>query len=361
MKQLILILGFSLLIAGCGEQGASDQSLESVESPRGEKLAFHSFHDKQWGMVAVQLPLPADWQVMEDGGNGNPSVTGPNGVKVIDFPAEGFVYTNDPAAQQMHRQNGTRVRLMPGIDELIQQDIVPWARDQGLEFVRQYEIEEITRVDEWYNQQLYKVFPVQAQNAAIGTEWKTQNGDPFFFLMHLAVQTGDGLQTWYYYANGLHAEPEYFEEAKQQLIFGLANARYNPQYIQAYNQSEAQKAGQSWAAHQQRMATNQANFEASQRAIVSSNNAVNDAIMGSWRERNASQDRSQNQYINSITEQNTMIDPSTGQTYQVDSGANNYWMNRDGEYISTDNYNYNPNTDQNVNQQDWQQMEDYQE
>lgn len=360
----VLLLGLAVLTPGCSndtiDPASEPEKVSHAIAPQNnEKIVLHDFHDPQSGMVSVQLPLPASWQVMKNGGNGAPSVTGPNGLKIIDFPAQSFLYTPDQQSQYFHQQNGSNVRQMPGVDQLIEQDAIPWARTQGLEFVRKYEIPEITRVDAWYNEQLYKVFPVQSSNAAIGTEWKAQNGDPFFMLIHLMVQEGNGLQTWFYYVNGLQAEPGYFQTAKQHLIFGLANARYNPQQIQAYNQREAQRAGQSWAAHQQRMASNQANFEASQRAIVDSNNAVNDAIMGGWRERNAITDRSHSQYIDSIQDKTNVINPSTGQTYKVDAGANNYWINNDQKYITTDDYNYNPNTDPSLNQQNWEKVEEY--
>jgi len=327
--------------------------------PGQAELVLHPFRDQQSGMLMVEMPFPASWRVAQNRGQGEPSITGPNELKIFDFPAQNFIYTDDPQMQQVYYQSGQPVRPMPGIDALIRQDVEPWAAQQGLRFVRRFNIPEVARVDQWYHEQLYQAVPTRSEHAVIGSDWETANGDKFFLLMHLVVGTGGGLQTWFYYSRGLQAETAYYETAKKHLIFGLANARYNPQYIQAYNQREAQKAGQSWAAHNQRMRNNQASFEASQRAIVGANDAVNDSIMQGWRDRNAIQESGHDQYIDSVRDKNTMVDPSTGQAWEVDSGANEYWINPDGEYLPTDDYNYNPNIDPAVDDQDWQRLEEY--
>jgi hypothetical protein len=157
---------------------------------------------------------------------------------------------------------------------------------------------------------------------------------------------------------GLQAEPAHFARAKKQLIFALSNTRYNLQPIMAYNQQEAQRVGQSWASHNQRMMQNQANFEASQRAHVNKSNAINDAIMSGWKERNAASDRSQEQFLDVINERSNVVDPTTGQGYKVASGANQYWMNSNGEYIGTELHDYNPNLDENMNEVKWQELKE---
>ncbi len=166
------------------------------------------------------------------------------------------------------------------------------------------------------------------------------------------------MQNWSYWLSGLTAETTHFESAKKQLIFSLANVRYALEPIAAYNQREAQKAGQSWAAHNQRMAQNQAAFEAQQRAFVNKSNAINDAIMNGWRERNASSDRQHEQFVDAITEKTKVTNTATGQTYKVQSGYNQYWMNNNGEYISTNQYDYNPNLDDAMNNQQWEELKE---
>jgi len=49
-------------------------------------------------------------------------------------------------------------------------------------------------------------------------------------------------------------------------------------------------------------------------------------------------------------------DPFPGQRYKVASGANQYWMNRNGEYIGVDSPNSNPNLDRLMDQEDWEKL-----
>ncbi|WP_396636884.1 hypothetical protein [Maribacter sp. R77961] len=42
-----------------------------------------------------------------------------------------------------------------------------------------------------------------------------------------------------------------------------------------------------------------------------------------------------------------------GRSYQVASGETEYWINSNGEYITSNNYNYDPNMDNSVNSQSW--------
>ncbi len=316
---------------------------------------MHPFQDAQ-GVVTVEMPFPSTWKVMSKAQQGEPSIVGPNGIKVVNFPGQNFMYTRDPRMQQTYRQGGQQLRALPGFEQLVQQDIAPWAAKQGLQFVRQYEIPEVSRIDQWYNEQLFKAVPAQMQIAAIGTEWVNADGDPYFVLMHLVAGDNATMQTWYYFCTGLQAKKPHFEAARKQLIFALANARYNPKPIMAYNEMEARKAGQSWAAHNQRMAQNQANFEASQRAFVNRSTAAHDALMNNWRERNAASDKSQERFVDTITERSKVVDPASGTQFKVESGYNHYWMNADGKYLSTDEQDYDPNLDESVNNQKWQEL-----
>ncbi|HLP52931.1 MAG TPA: hypothetical protein VK154_18710 [Chitinophagales bacterium] len=318
-----------------------------------EKLVPVPFKDNQ-GQVTAVMPLPSSWKLGT--GNGQPTFTGPNGIKVTDYPAQSFMYVTDPRLQQSYYQSGMKMRAMPGVDALIQQDIAPWAANRGLQYVRHYEVPEVSKIDKWYSDQLYKAVPSRTEMVAIGTEWKSADGAPFFMLLHINVSNTAEMQNWYYMATSVEAEPEYFERAKKQLLFSLANTHYPLEPIMAYNQREAQKAGQSWAAFNQRMAQNQANFEASQRAHVNKTNAINDAIMGNWRASNESSDRQHEQFVDAITERTKVVDPTTGQQYKVSSGYNHYWMNSDGHYISTDKFSYNPNLDENINNIKWQEL-----
>jgi len=365
---LIIHLTVTYLVFGCGNGASANEPLGAAQiqqaqdpkqrgAPGGkwEKLVMHPFHDAQ-GAVIVEMPFPVAWKVMSNHKVGEPTIVGSNGVKVIDFPGKFFTYTRDPRLQQTYRAAGQQLRAMPSVEQIVQQDFVPWAAGQGLKFVRQYEIPEISKIDKWHNDQLFKAVPMQIKIQAIGTDWVTAKGEQYFIVTHLSASDSGLMQNWSYYSNGIQAEKSHFETAKKQLIFGLANARYNLQQIMAYNQMEAQKAGQSWAAHNERMARNQANFEASQRDFVNRSTAAHDALINSWRERNAASDKAHERFVDTITERTKVVNPSSGQLYKVEAGYNHYWMNSDGKYISTDKQDYDPNLDETINNQKWQEL-----
>ena len=356
MKHLPLILALGMATLAFEKSAAQEPPANKNEAGYWEKLTMQAFVDNQ-GMTIVEMPFPSTWKVHRNPQQGQPAIEGPNGIKVFNLPAKNFMFVSDPAMRRVYQQSGQAMRAMPGIGPLIQQDLVPWCANLGLRFLRHYEIPEVAKVDQWYNDQLFKAVPGPTKVAAIGSDWLSETGEPNFIITHLTVGITATMQNWYYRSTGLQAEKSHFETAKKQLLFALTNARYNPQQIRAYNQSEAKKAGQSWAAHNKRMAENQAAFEASQRAHVNRSNAINNAIMSGWRERNAASDKAHGQFIDTINEKTNVVDPSTGQRFKVDSGSNHYWMNRDGKYLSSDQSAYNPNLDEAVNQQNWQKLE----
>ena len=61
-------------------------------------------------------------------------------------------------------------------------------------------------------------------------------------------------------------------------------------------------------------------------------------------------------YSNSDVEQTNVVDHSTGKEYKVQSHYNKYWMNSNGEYISTNQNTYDPNADVNMNRQKWEEL-----
>ncbi len=164
-------------------------------------------------------------------------------------------------------------------------------------------------------------------------------------VMHWSMMETPGMANWNYYFTRLDAPAARFDQEKTALLAANASLRYNPQYFAAYAQSEQQKAGQSWAAHNQRMQANQAAFDAQQRTHRETWDAINDASMGSYRDRMNSMDHQQNATINGIRGEQDAINPYTGEAVKVQSGHGQYWMNNDGRYIGTDDVMYDPNLD----------------
>lgn len=376
MQLNYLILAASIALFGCGNNNNKQQAVtngneaEVSENVSGngnttpnetngtgnwQKLVMKQFKDNN-GQLLAEMPFPSDWNIGGARNQGEPNITGPNGVKVVDYPAQSFTYPLDQYTQQLYYQSGQKVRTFPGVEELIEQDLKPTCTQQGLQFVRYQEYPEVAKVDQWYSDQLFKAMPTQTTTKAIASEWKMSDGTPVFILLRVNISQTSSMQNWYYMTSVLKADKDYFAQAVKQLVFSISSTRYALAPIQQYNQQEAQRVGQSWAAFNQRMAQNQAAFEAQQRAHINKTNAINDAIMSNYNNRMASMDKNQEQFVDMIREERNVVNSNTGQQYKVESHYNNYWMNNNGEYISTNQNDYNPNLDDNMNNQKWEEL-----
>lgn len=351
-------------ITGAGNDNGTDNSTTSSTSKPSktkkpannnwEKLSMFAFKDNK-GQVIAQAPYPSGWKMMPARQN-EPSITGPNGVKIMDQPFKSYIYTNDYQMQQIYMQSGQALRLWQGTDALVKNDFIPELQNQGWSFIRSYNIPEVAKVDKWYSDQLYKAMPSQTEIIALGTEWKKDDGTMAFMISHIQVSNTSDLQTWYYYSSVLKADKAYFAKSVKQYIFSMANTRYNIEPIMEYNKAEAQRVGQSWASFNKRMAQNQANFEQQQRNHVNNSNAINDAIMNGYNASNASSDKQHQNFIDGIREEDNATNTNTGSNYKTSIHYNDYWMNSSGDYISTNQSDYNPNLDDDLNGSNWDKL-----
>ncbi|MCO5233925.1 MAG: hypothetical protein LC105_11025 [Chitinophagales bacterium] len=319
-----------------------------------QALKMFEIKDKN-GVVFKTFPYPADWVFPEK----DYAIRGPGNFRMKNFPLQSYIKNLDPYNEYYYAQMPQRT--FPGISQLVQEDIFPWAQNNGFKIVRQYELTEASKIEAWYDNQLFKVNPADARGNTFivyGVDLESQNGEKAMMVLHLSVMQIMGVQRWNYYIDFLQADKNVFEQVKKQYIFGLEHAWYNPEPIMAYNREEMQRVNQNWAAFNQRMAANQKAFEASQRDHVNRTNAINDAIMSGYKSSSESSDRMQEQRIDAIYERGVVQNPETGQISKLDNGYgyNRYWVNGDGNYIATESQLYNPNLDDNLNQKNWQEL-----
>jgi hypothetical protein len=219
-----------------------------------------------------------------------------------------------------------------------------------------YHDTDIAAYEKSYSAMLFKVAPAQDRFDVLVTEWKDKDGAPSMLLLKYMESASQGMVIWNYSITAMSANGRAYDQAKADLLYGLANIQNNPEQIQAYNQEEAHKANVSWSAHNQRMRANEESFQRTQEAYRNSTDAVNRSMMSTWETQNASSDRMQNATVNGIHEEHTITDPSTGQQYQVEAGYERYWTNGQGEQIMSNDHFYEPGTDPSLNGQ-WTEVE----
>ncbi len=371
MVKPVIFISIALIFASCqsaeekekwaklSNNDSLTQTVGMNEQKSGEKfweeLVWMNAYDKK-GRVQFSQPVPASWKFPKTAAEGEPIILGDHNLKIYVIPAKSYTFFEDNFMRSSSEASGIPMRRFPGIENLLKDEIGSIPGMNGYSFVKYYDLPEVSKVDQWYQDQLYKVAPRNDRAFSVGSEWKDENGKPIFVLLKVSVLNMPGSEMWTYFGMKVNSDPEYLERSKNQLVFMLANIQYNLEPIKEYNEEEARKAGISWAAHNARMAANQAAFQAQQRAFVNKSDAVNKAIMDGYNSSMASQEKSHKEFIDVINEKTNVVDNSTGKTYKVESHYNKYWMNSNGEYISTDKHTYDPNLDEGLNKQKWEEL-----
>ncbi len=320
------------------------------------EIIMHPVMDTTRNMVSHSMPLPASWKVNSPQTIEEPNISGPHDIKVFYRIGGMFTFSQDPYQQELYQATGQTMHPPLSAEQIMQQELAPILRKNGLQLIKQYPLPSVAQRNHAYDNKLFKSMPTQSSFDVIGSEWTDNKGIQSLVIVNQSVQGGQGLIFWTYRMQLMDAPVEHFEAAKKALIYGIVNTQDNPQQIQAYNASEQRKTNQSWAQHNSRMRQNQQSFDRQQQIHRDTVEATNNASMSAYRNRDASTDRSQQRTINSINEEETVSNPYNGQQYQIDSGANQTWMNADGEYIQSDDAFYDPNADYDAGYQDWEEV-----
>ncbi|MEM7138417.1 MAG: hypothetical protein AAF500_17690 [Myxococcota bacterium] len=357
--RLMLTVALAFGWAGCSKSSEAERVQRPISSPK-------------WPDPIARIPLPENWELDPSHAPGEPTITGPGGIRVTDVPAQMFVFAKDRSVRRAYRKAGQNVRRFRSVDDVVQKDFLPAAETERQRLVSQREVPELARYDERYHRLLYQAVPSKMAFHAVSTEWQDADGNPSLVLIRVFVSRAQGFQTWGYTAHLLEAPPDAFAKAREHLLYALLNTEHNRAFIADYNKREKEKAEASWRAHNQRMQARQRSFDAhqramrarqdsfdaTQRAIRESNDAANDAIMNGWRDRNAMQDEGQEKFTDYLRDEQAVRDPSTGQRFKVESGSREYWKNGSDEHIGSDDLFYNPNTDPALHHQDWTKLEE---
>jgi hypothetical protein len=297
---------------------------QSYQNQGGNDLTMIPSHDPKTGMVSGYYPLPASWRITPE------KWTGPYNTEVLTRTSQG----KQPTFQS--------------IDQVIQQLYVSGLRNSGTKVGRIVDLPRIANNDARIYKKFWKYAPTQDHHAAKGIEiTQASTGYKGFIVVHFIYSVSQFGSSSYQYSHVLTTTSNQYEKVKNQLIYALENSKTNPQWIAQHNRNEQMRASQSDMAFQQRMRSNQQYFDATQQQY-NSGKSVGDILYDGYMNRSKMQDEGQSNLINGISEQQTMVDPYTGQNVQMDSGYKYYYMNQFGEYFGTNDEFYNPDGDQNL-------------
>ncbi|MCD6385786.1 hypothetical protein J7M23_08415 [Candidatus Sumerlaeota bacterium] len=373
---LVVLTIFSLLVvSGDGFEQTKNGQKISIQSHPAKINRFKTFIyiDRQGiGIEAFRLLIPSDWKF--EGGirwlldnPGMPAVVSfrirnPEGTEELEvFPNQPFFWTDNQMLLYSFpigsRYFGSEVHPPVGVLEALKTIVLPRFRGDvyNLRIVNEQILPELAK-------SLAQVTPAQpgvctsVEGAKIRIEYQKDNKwfeeemygvvETVSFSMQMLTGSVTNTNWMVDYLFSFKAEKGKLEPASELFQTMISSFRINPQWFNKYNQ-----VVQFLVQHQIQQIQHIGQLS---RIISQTNNEINDMIMDSYNQRQAVYDRiSENfsQYIRGVDE---YYNPLEQQSVELPTGYDNVWANSNGEYILSDDPNFDPNIGSNLT---WHKLE----
>ena len=377
MKSIYPLIFSAFIFLSC--LSAPEKNTDSLSATEfGEELAIqtpkdktHYFVDAKTGLVVFQKDYPSDWEVVTKPVYNLDSdfptflhlIQNDKGLKAFNTSIQQYVsFQNQYYAQQMQSYGIDNIRAIVSPQQFIETEVKPMMERNGFTFLSERKIPEILALIE---EQKRKFGMPNMDFNFYSTEWINKDNVKALVNFGQLVLTqdpnlmgGQPMQIWNYQLDYLMAPKADFETYLKIAIntekTKVDNKNWEKYQMQVNNYRQQQRTIE----HQQRMRNNQAQFEQHQQRMRD-NSAAQDAsharfmdnLRGTSTGTSYASSSNHSNFIDMIREeQNVSMD---GQTFKVEAGAENYWMNSDGKYIKSNNTFYDPNRDGLYNNQPW--------
>lgn len=330
----------------------------------GQQIEYKDIYSPTTGRVTYSMPLPSDWQV-----NRNPNsdyfVSGPGGIKIYHSFKNEYFYGQNMGG---YGNVGGRQFMAPmSADQYFQQIVKPHLQSQGHRFITSYAIPEYVG--------LMNKFAAGMPNTgtrrsfyAIGSDWQTGRGEKSMVTTVLSFVEGPAGVTWYSQMTQMEAPSSKFDWAKRTVRNGVQKAKIGSQNQSILNRELVQFNRENDRKSAERMARSQREHDIRMEGIAAAGRASTarardgmdalDSSMSSYQRIQAMKDGGQANSVRGIHGETIISDPYSGRRYDgAPAGRGNYWVGPDGELMTTEDPNYNPNTDNSVNSHDWTKFE----
>lgn len=287
--------------------------------------------DYQNNMVMGLLPVPSNWDYYK-GNDQNVFLEGPDGIKGYYIQGNTFMFSQNSFMNQSYQQMGFTVKPFEPLDNTIQ-FLNQGLGSDGFSMVKQYDMPQFEQMAYAFDQQMYKGEPEQKSFKVVATEWKKGNVKTLLMIQHFYAQTQYGYY-WGYNIESMEAPSKIFDQAKQDYLNAKLNVRMNPQWVATVNNQKRLASQNNRQGHEGRMGALRAQGQ---------------QIIANGKRHDAMTTRTHQKFMDGLNDRITVTNPANGQNYKVDLGSNHYWINDNNQLITSDNANYNPNGDQNVN------------
>lgn len=329
-------------------------ALTIAPSLQAKSLTMVEEKDAQLGIVSSRMPLPSSWERQKAGSEY--AFTGPRGLKLSQTSSGYFPFSQNPEMNQMMQAQGHTVRPPMSINEIIETMLKPAAKEYGSRLVKQYELPEVAAPMHHFLTRLYSLVPIQRQTRSYGIEWVSDDQTHVLTVATISIAYGGYSSYWTLQIQNLESPADSFEEHKKDWLYGLSNYEVNEQWLATKNRMDAQRAQASHQQHRSRMAAIESAGR-NARAIGQSNSDLLDQSHASFQRRQQMNDVGHSRSVDSIHERQVLVNPDSGQHYEVESYTNKHWLNSDGSYLGTDDVLYDPRTDAGMNDGEWVELD----
>lgn len=365
-----------------GEPVAEPESLQEQRPARtgeyaqgapGLRLKAVQCVDQQGiGIEAFRMLIPADW-VFEGGVHwllnnpGMPAVIACRARNAANteafevFPNLSFYWTNNPMVQMTIPVGGlyfgSEVRPPMGAQQVLREIVLPRYRGNvpGLQIVQEEHLPDLAR-QVGAGAQAGPGVATSADSARVRVRYSTggQATEEEIYgvveVTHVSMPAMFGtVEHIYWMADYLFSfrAPEGTLDRMAEMFWIITRSfRLNPQWYGRYMQV-SQYLIQNQI--QQIQHTGQLS-----RIISQTSNQISDMMMESWQQRQATMDRISENFSQAIRGVDEYYNPFDERGVELPGGHTYAWCNALGEYILSDDPNFNPNIGSNVT---WQQME----
>ncbi len=357
MKPLALLslAAFTFMTFGCGDSPAQAKKYGNYElqeavpvqsqnkTDDADKIVMHTVMNNKTGRPMMYIPLPSSWKMIENATLGEPGLTGPNGLNLTFYAAQSYIYTNDPMMNQSYQSSGMQVMAPAGIDNVLNQVIMPQGQQMGMTFIKKYPLPEIAANDREYSTKLNGGDSPNNIFEAIGSEWKDNEGNKALVVIHYNELNQNGSVFWGYTPEMLKVKSSSFEKGKQQYIYAMANKVFDQNDIARF-QTQLSANIREQEAHATAM-RNIISKGSKERLAndAATNEYVRNTNKAAAENRAHNNDLLQEQINHALTDIKVVISPFDGKEYQVEAGNKTYWINDEGKYIKSDDPLFDPN------------------
>ena len=366
LQSIMIILFFSLFTTwenhaqapGQGRSAQPDDDPAYQSTPNNSPLEMKPLTDPKTGRVTSYLPLPADWKIVHTP-SGMQGIEGPNEIRVHFMPSETYFYNIDPYVAQMA---GKAVANPISIEAVFSDRIVPAFEQQGGKLLRQYALEDVAQRSRQLIQQVLNRSQIQSYQI-IASEWEQPSGNKSLILLSQGIMQSEGGGSWWIGLTEVEAPVPHFAQAKETYLFAQENWQPDIQAAMAHaaelnriDRESNERMARSRAAHEAKMRSNEAAFQARQEIHRSTVNDLNDMSMRGYWSRSEIQDRMRNRETNMIHEEYTVTNPWDNRPLQVQSGYKQYYINAQGDVIGSNDLSFDPNLHRDYNHTEWKKM-----